>query len=125
MKQGFSKIRNRALANAFAYMNLVEAWGSGIPKLMQSMKEYGLREPEFVDMDVAFRVNLYRGQSTSIDLKPERNEVNYDHDDPEKDISDPIQAQNGLKRLNGDLKTSKIKPCRMVQLEHRETSSCS
>ena len=42
MKQGFSKIRNRALANAFAYMNLVEAWGSGIPKLMQSMKEYGL-----------------------------------------------------------------------------------
>lgn len=76
MKQGFSKIRNRALANAFAYMNLVEAWGSGIPKLMQSMKEYGLREPEFVDMDVAFRVNLYRGQSTSIDLKPERNEVN-------------------------------------------------
>lgn len=103
MKQGFSKIRNRALANAFAYMNLVEAWGSGIPKLMQSMKEYGLREPEFVDMDVAFRVNLYRGQSTSIDLKPERNEVNYVHDDPEKDISDPIQAQNDLKRLNGDL----------------------
>lgn len=36
------------------------------------------------------------------------------HDDPEKDIPDPIQAQNGLKRLNGDLKTSKIKPCRMV-----------
>lgn len=53
-------------------------------------------------------------RSTSIDLKPECNEVNYDHDDPEKDIPDPIQAQNGLKRLNGDLKTSKIKPCRMV-----------
>ena len=64
-------------------------------------------------------------RSTSIDLKPECNEVNYDHDDPEKDIPDPIQAQNGLKRLNGDLKTSKIKPCRMVQLEHRETSNCS
>ena len=59
--------------------------------------------PEFMDMDVAFRVNLYRGQSTSIDLKPERNEVNYDHDDPEKDIPDPVQAQNDLKRLNGDL----------------------
>ena len=50
MKEGFSKIRNRSLANAFAYMNLVEAWGSGIPKLMQAMKEYGLREPEFIDM---------------------------------------------------------------------------
>ena len=33
MKEGFSKIRNRSLANAFSYMNLVEAWGSGIPKL--------------------------------------------------------------------------------------------
>ena len=42
-------------------------------------------------------------RSTSIDLKPECNEVNYDHDDPEKDIPDPIQAQNDLKRLNGDL----------------------
>ncbi len=54
MKEGFSKIRNRSLANAFAYMNLVEAWGSGIPKLMQAMQEYGLREPEFIDMEVAF-----------------------------------------------------------------------
>lgn len=39
----------------------------------------------------------------SIDLKPERNEFNYDHDDPEKDIPDPVRAQNDLKRLNGDL----------------------
>ncbi len=38
-------------------MNLVEAWGSGIPKLMQAMKEYGLREPEFIDTEVAFRIN--------------------------------------------------------------------
>ncbi|MDO5422933.1 MAG: ATP-binding protein [Eubacteriales bacterium] len=63
MKEGFSKIRNRALANAFAYMNLVEAWGSGIPKLLQAMSEYGLREPEFIDMEVAFRINLYRKRS--------------------------------------------------------------
>ena len=48
MKEGFSKIRNRSLANAFAYMNLVEAWGSGIPKLMQAMQEYGLREPDLL-----------------------------------------------------------------------------
>ncbi len=42
---------------------IIEAWGSGIPKLMQAMKAYGLREPEFIDMDVAFRINLYRGQN--------------------------------------------------------------
>lgn len=60
MKEGYSKIRNRALAHAFAYMNLIESWGSGIPKLMAAMQEYGLREPEFIDTDTSFRVNLYR-----------------------------------------------------------------
>lgn len=60
MKEGYSKIRNRALAHAFSYMNLIEAWGSGIPKLMESMQEYGLREPEFRDMEIGFRINLYR-----------------------------------------------------------------
>ena len=62
-------IKYRSLANAFAYMNLVEAWGSGIPKLMQAMKEYGLREPEFIDMEVAFRINLYRGQNEVIEVR--------------------------------------------------------
>ena len=60
MKEGYSKIRNRALARAFSYMNLIEEWGSGIPKLMKAMNEYGLREPEFIDMDTALRINLYR-----------------------------------------------------------------
>ncbi len=39
---------------------LIEAWGSGIPKLMEAMQEYGLREPEFRDMEIGFRINLYR-----------------------------------------------------------------
>ena len=62
MKEGFSKIRNRSIANAFAYMNLIEAWGSGIPRMMRTMEDYGLQEPEFIDMEVAFRINLYRNR---------------------------------------------------------------
>ena len=27
---------------------------------MSAMREYGLREPEFIDMEIGFRVNLYR-----------------------------------------------------------------
>jgi len=60
MKTGYSQIRNKAIAHAFAYMNLIEGWGTGIPRLMHEMKEYGLREPEFIDMGVALRINLYR-----------------------------------------------------------------
>ena len=40
-------------------MNLIKG-GSGIPKLMEAMGEYGLREPEFRDMEIGFRINLYR-----------------------------------------------------------------
>lgn len=60
MKEGYSQIRNRALAHAFSYMNLIEGWGTGIPRLIHEMKEYGLLEPEFIDMEIALRINLYR-----------------------------------------------------------------
>lgn len=41
-------------------MNLIEAWGSGIPKMYDEAKAYGLPEPELIDLDSDFRVNLYR-----------------------------------------------------------------
>ncbi|MBQ8086779.1 MAG: putative DNA binding domain-containing protein [Lachnospiraceae bacterium] len=60
MKEGFSKVRNHGIANAFVYMNLIEQWGSGIPKILSQTKEYGLPEVEFIDMGIALRVNMYR-----------------------------------------------------------------
>ena len=50
------------MTHAFLYMNMIEEWGSDIPKFMREMKEYGLREPEFIDMGIGFRINLYREQ---------------------------------------------------------------
>ena len=38
MKEGYSKIRNEALVHAFAYMNLIEHWGSGIPRIIDKVK---------------------------------------------------------------------------------------
>lgn len=66
MKEGYSKIRNEALANAFSYMNLIEHWGSGIPRIIERVKAAGLREPEFIDGDIDLRINIYRVQ---IDLE--------------------------------------------------------
>lgn len=62
MKEGYSKIRNEALAHAFAYMNLTEHWGSGIPRIIDKVKAAGLREPEFIGGEVDLRINIYRGQ---------------------------------------------------------------
>ena len=48
MKQGYSRIRNEALASAFSYMNLIEHWGSGIPRIIEIINTAGLRPPEFI-----------------------------------------------------------------------------
>ena len=37
-----------------------QAWGSGIPKMFQEAKEYGLRESELIDMGSDFCINFYR-----------------------------------------------------------------
>lgn len=76
MQEGYSKIRNKALAHAFLYMNMIEEWGSGIPKFMREMKEYGLREPEFIDMEIGFRVNLYRKQNVGTNQETDQEAFN-------------------------------------------------
>lgn len=58
--QGHSKLRNRTIANVFAQMGLVEAWGTGLQRIKNATKEYGLPEAEFIEMPESFRVNLYR-----------------------------------------------------------------
>lgn len=69
MKEGYSQIRNKALAYAFSYMNLIEHWGSGIPRIIGKVKAAGLREPEFIGGEVDLRVNIYRGQINANDVK--------------------------------------------------------
>ena len=88
MKEGYSKIRNEALAHAFAYMNLIEHWGSGIPRIIDKVKAAGLREPEVIGGEVDLRINIYRGQvdtsSAMInanDIKNGANGVNCGADD--------------------------------------------
>lgn len=70
IKEGYSKIRNEALAHAFAYMNLIEHWGSGIPRIIDKVKAAGLRGPEFIGGKIDLRINIYRGQvdGTIVDL---------------------------------------------------------
>jgi len=69
MKEGYSQIRNEALAYAFSYMNLIEHWGSGIPRIIGKVKAAGLREPEFIGGEVDLRVNIYRGQINASGVK--------------------------------------------------------
>ncbi|MDE7313167.1 MAG: putative DNA binding domain-containing protein [Eubacterium sp.] len=60
IKEGISIPRNRALVYAFTYMNIMEHWGSGIPRIIRRCKELGLEEPELMEIAGSFRINLFR-----------------------------------------------------------------
>lgn len=60
IKEGGSKIRNRCIAEVFSRMRIIESWGTGIKRMFSSCKEYGIREPELLEIGDSFRVNLYR-----------------------------------------------------------------
>ena len=49
----------------FAYMKIIEKWGTGIPRILRECKEYGLKKPELIDFDGDFRVNMYRREEKS------------------------------------------------------------
>ena len=48
------------IANIFSQMGLVEAWGSGIKRILNAAEEYGLPKPRFQEFDNMFRVELFR-----------------------------------------------------------------
>lgn len=50
LKKGNSLIRNKAITTAFASMHVIESWGTGIPRIMQEAKDYGLGEVPFDNM---------------------------------------------------------------------------
>ena len=67
MMEGYSKPRNPAIARTFAYMKIIEKWGTGIPRLFEACEEYGLPKPKLIDFDGDFRVNMYRKAETSVE----------------------------------------------------------
>ena len=60
MLEGCSDCRNEALALALSYMNIIEDWGSGIPRIRQELKEAGLRDLVIQDWPNAVRTIIYR-----------------------------------------------------------------
>lgn len=64
LMHGHSKLRNRTVANVFGQMGLVEAWGTGIQRIIKAAKEHGLPGPKFQAFDDMFRVELFRAPAS-------------------------------------------------------------
>ena len=56
----FSKTRNKVIAKVFHHMGLIKEWGTGLGRILRQAESYHLKTPDFIEMDTAFRVNLYR-----------------------------------------------------------------
>ena len=59
-KAGKSKCRNSAIADAVYYMRIIEAWGTGIPRIIRQCREYGLKEPLFEEFGDGFKTTIFR-----------------------------------------------------------------
>ena len=53
-------------------MDLIEQWGTGIQRIINRAKEYGLPKPEFMEIGETFRVNLYRKKADKKPIKVNR-----------------------------------------------------
>lgn len=60
MREGYSKVRNEALAMAFSYMHLIERWGTGMLRIAEMIREAGLGDLEIIDGGTELRFNIYR-----------------------------------------------------------------
>ncbi len=92
MMEGYSRPRNPAIARAFAYMKIIEKWGTGIPRLFEACEEYGLPKPELIDFDGDFRVNMYRKRDTDTeDYSRVNDKVNVQVNDKVNDLLDYLK----------------------------------
>lgn len=73
-------------------MNLIEHWGSGIPRIIGKVKAAGLQEPEFIGGEVDLRINLYRGQ---MDTSDDNNDIN----NANNAINSAKQVKNGINNI--------------------------
>ena len=89
MMEGYSKPRNPAIANAFAYMKIIEKWGTGIPRIFRECRDYGLPDPELIDFDGDFRVNMYRNNTN----KASNESIN---ESISESISEPLNSDEAV-----------------------------
>ena len=77
-------------------MGLVEAWGSGIKRILNAAEEYGLPKPRFQEFDNMFRVELFRTNQVT----DQANQVT----DQANQVTD--QANPNSKKLEQDAETN-------------------
>ena len=105
-KSGKSTCRNEAIAEAFHYMHIVEAWGTGIPRIINRCKEYGLPMPIFEEFGNGFKVTIFR--KVSNDIGKVSNDIGKVSNDIRKVSNDIEKVSNSFEKYVSLLKEAKV-----------------
>lgn len=96
--EGSTALRNPRIAKAFEEMDLYESWGTGLQRIQNSCKEYGLPEPEFLEIGSMFRVNIFRSVDLKVDLKTDLKTFAGDPSSAQKEILRILTENPNLSR---------------------------
>lgn len=55
----------KPLQKHFIIIHIVEAWGTGIPRIINRCREYNLLEPVFEEFGNGFKVTMFRNVSNA------------------------------------------------------------
>lgn len=64
-----SRPRNRLIADACLKAGYIEAWGTGIPRIIDACKEAGLPEPEIIEAFGGFQITIFKDKYNETSLK--------------------------------------------------------
>ncbi|MCM1122647.1 MAG: hypothetical protein NC416_08690 [Eubacterium sp.] len=97
-KVGKSTCRNEVIAEAFHYMHIIESWGTGIPRIINRCREFGLAEPLFEEFGNGFKVTMFRKTSSTFEKVSNASEKVSNA--PEKVSNDPKKVSNAPEKVS-------------------------
>ena len=101
---GISIARNKKLADVFYRLHLIEAYGTGMPKIMEAYKEYGI-EPHIEISDNAFKITL---PNTNVSIKETKVELTENEQGVLSVLKEGIKSRPEIQKALGFSQTTTI-----------------
>ncbi|MBI5346312.1 MAG: hypothetical protein HZB76_04145, partial [Chlamydiae bacterium] len=71
-KAGISRIRNRVIARVFYELRLMEQWGSGYKRIIETCRLNNYPEPKFEELGTSIRVTFYPHSKTALAMNKKK-----------------------------------------------------
>jgi len=121
---GKSKCRNKAIAEAFQYMKIIEGWGTGLPRLFRRCKELALPDPKFEEFGDGIKVTIYRAiRNNETSRNKANNEAKEAKNEANRSNNEANEAKNEANRSNNEANDSKCSANRAIHVGCEESLS--